>query len=148
MDTIALNASVAMWIVGKVATVREGIEPARELLLGERCGRKSRRRGNFIVHEPEIFRDRRGARAVWWARDQRGICGAPAHAAAIWARGVSGGGVATVLIGRDTRGSGVALEAAVVRGLRAGGAEPISLGVLPTPAVARAVRESAARLGW
>ncbi len=87
----------------------------------------------------------------------RGLYGGPvineefaarlAYAAAIWARGVSGGGVATVLIGRDTRGSGVALEAAVVRGLRAGGAEPISLGVLPTPAVARAVRESAARLG-
>jgi anthranilate phosphoribosyltransferase len=34
VDTIALNAAVAMWIVGKVATVREGIEPARELLLG------------------------------------------------------------------------------------------------------------------
>ena len=34
MDTVALNAAVALWIVGRVATVREGIEPARELLLG------------------------------------------------------------------------------------------------------------------
>ena len=34
VDTIALNAAVALWIVGKVATVREGIQPARELLLG------------------------------------------------------------------------------------------------------------------
>ena len=34
VDTIALNAAVALWIVGKVATVREGIEPARDLLLG------------------------------------------------------------------------------------------------------------------
>jgi phosphoglucosamine mutase len=39
------------------------------------------------------------------------------------------------------------LEAAVARGLRAGGAVPVSLGVLPTPAVARAVRESDAHLG-
>ena len=34
VDTIALNVAVALWIVGKVATVREGIEPARDLLLG------------------------------------------------------------------------------------------------------------------
>ena len=34
-----------------------------------------------------------------------------------------------VFIGRDTRSSGVALEAAVARGLRAGGVEPIGLGV-------------------
>ncbi len=33
-DTIALNAAVAMWLVGKTATVREGIPVARELLLG------------------------------------------------------------------------------------------------------------------
>jgi phosphoglucosamine mutase len=52
-----------------------------------------------------------------------------------------------VLIGRDTRGSGVSLEAAVARGLRAGGAEPVSLGVAPTPAVARAVRTDGAALG-
>ncbi len=70
-----------------------------------------------------------------------------AHAAAIWSRGADGGGAVKGFIGRDTRGSGGALEAAVARGLRAGGAEPISLGVLPTPAVARAVRESDARLG-
>lgn len=52
-----------------------------------------------------------------------------------------------VLIGRDTRFSGTALEAALARGLRAGGAEPVSLGVLPTPAVARAVRAERAALG-
>ncbi|MDO8390227.1 MAG: phosphoglucosamine mutase [Actinomycetota bacterium] len=40
------------------------------------------------------------------------------------------------LIGRDTRESGAALEAAVVAGLAAGGAEPVSLGVVPTPALA------------
>jgi len=52
-----------------------------------------------------------------------------------------------VLVGRDTRHSGASLEAAVMRGLKAGGAEPVSLGVLPTPAVARAVRSEGAVLG-
>lgn len=40
------------------------------------------------------------------------------------------------LIGRDTRESGEALEAAVAAGLAAGGAEPVSVGVVPTPALA------------
>ena len=53
----------------------------------------------------------------------------------------------SVLIGRDTRESGVSLEAALARGLRAGGAAPVSLGVLPTPAVARAVVKQSAVLG-
>jgi anthranilate phosphoribosyltransferase len=34
VDTIVLNAAVAMWIVGRVGTVREGLTPAREFLLG------------------------------------------------------------------------------------------------------------------
>jgi anthranilate phosphoribosyltransferase len=34
VDTVALNAAVAMWIVGKVSSVREGLGPARELLIG------------------------------------------------------------------------------------------------------------------
>jgi phosphoglucosamine mutase len=52
-----------------------------------------------------------------------------------------------VLIGRDTRFSGSALEAAVARGLAAGGAQPVSLGVLPTPAIARAVQSGGFALG-
>jgi phosphoglucosamine mutase len=40
------------------------------------------------------------------------------------------------LVGRDTRESGPALEQALVDGLREGGATPIRVGVLPTPAVA------------
>jgi phosphoglucosamine mutase len=63
-------------------------------------------------------------------------------AAASWA-GQSG----RVVVGRDTRASGPALEAAVMRGVRAAGAQPVSLGVLPTPAVARAVRTERAILG-
>jgi anthranilate phosphoribosyltransferase len=34
VDTIVLNSAVALWIVGRTATVRDGLEPARELLLG------------------------------------------------------------------------------------------------------------------
>lgn len=52
-----------------------------------------------------------------------------------------------VLIGRDTRASGEALVKAVAAGLAAAGLEPVSLGVVPTPAVARAVRLSGAVLG-
>lgn len=40
VDTIVLNAAVAMWIVGKVGSVREGIAPARDLLLGGAVRRK------------------------------------------------------------------------------------------------------------
>ena len=43
-----------------------------------------------------------------------------------------------VLIGRDTRISGTMLEAALTAGLCAAGSDVVSLGVLPTPAVARA----------
>lgn len=56
-------------------------------------------------------------------------------------------GIGRVYIGRDTRASGPSLEAALARGLRAGGAEPISLGVVPTPAVSRAVWKEGARMG-
>ena len=34
VDTIVLNAAVAMWIVGKTPGVRDGLDSARELLLG------------------------------------------------------------------------------------------------------------------
>ncbi len=51
------------------------------------------------------------------------------------------------VIGRDTRASGASLADAVARGLRAGGCEPVALGVLPTPAVARAVRIGREALG-
>ena len=40
------------------------------------------------------------------------------------------------LTGRDTRESGPALEQALINGLRAAGRAPVSLGVLPTPALA------------
>jgi phosphoglucosamine mutase len=86
----------------------------------------------------------------------RGIYGGPVMnedfawrlgaAAAAWlrARGVAAG---TVLIGRDTRTSGVSLAQALADGLAQGGFEPLSLGILPTPAVSRAVRIRQAALG-
>lgn len=40
VDTVALNAAVAMWVVGRTASVAEGIEPARELLVGGAVARK------------------------------------------------------------------------------------------------------------
>lgn len=58
-------------------------------------------------------------------------------------RGESG----TVLIGRDTRASGVELLAGLTRGFHAAGWKVVDLGVLPTPAVARAVREDGVELG-
>jgi phosphoglucosamine mutase len=71
------------------------------------------------------------------------------YAAVAWLRAQSRVGAAgnRILIGRDTRASGTALEAAVARGIRAAGGEPVSLGVVPTPAVARAVQASRAQLG-
>lgn len=62
-------------------------------------------------------------------------------AAATWA----GGGA--VLLGRDTRASGDSLLHAVAAGLLAGGMEPADLGIVPTPAVSRAVRLRRAALG-
>ena len=41
-----------------------------------------------------------------------------------------------VLIGRDTRESGLHIAERIARGLVASGAEPVSAGVLPTPGVA------------
>ena len=34
VDTIVLNAAVGLWLVGRVSSVRDGVAPARELLLG------------------------------------------------------------------------------------------------------------------
>ncbi|HEY1764450.1 MAG TPA: phosphoglucosamine mutase [Opitutaceae bacterium] len=68
------------------------------------------------------------------------------EAAARWlvSRGVASG---KVLIGRDTRTSGAALVSALGAGLAARGARPVSLGIVPTPAVSRAVRLDGAALG-
>jgi phosphoglucosamine mutase len=58
-----------------------------------------------------------------------------------------GGGVQRVLIGRDTRASGESLLEAIAAGLASVGVDAVSLGVLPTPAVAAAVVRERAVLG-
>ena len=40
IDTIVLNAAVGLYVVGRVSEIREGIEPARDLLLGGDVARK------------------------------------------------------------------------------------------------------------
>jgi phosphoglucosamine mutase len=52
-----------------------------------------------------------------------------------------GGAAAKVLIGRDTRESGSALEQGLADGLLSTGAHAVMLGVVPTPAVAFLVRD-------
>ncbi len=52
-----------------------------------------------------------------------------------------------VIIGRDTRRSGPMLEAALAAGLAAAGVDVLSLGVLPTPAIAEAVPALGAAAG-
>ena len=53
-------------------------------------------------------------------------------------------GKGTVVIGRDTRVSGPEIQAALIEGLKRGGAEVLTVGVLPTPAIARmAIRYNA-----
>ena len=99
--------------------------------------------GGPVINED--FAARLGCAAAAWLRgvgERRGVRGFSLDGERRQSRGVG-----RVLIGRDTRGSGAALEAAVASGLRAANAEPISLGIVPTPAVARAVRASGARLG-
>ena len=62
------------------------------------------------------------------------------RAATLWAGNAApsdkGSDPGRVLIGRDTRGSGPELEAALARGIVSAGGTAILAGVLPTPAVA------------
>lgn len=52
-----------------------------------------------------------------------------------------------VYIGRDTRASGAKLELALAGGLVSEGLKPVTLGVVPTPAVSLALRTAPAALG-
>ena len=53
----------------------------------------------------------------------------------------------TVIIGRDTRGSGPWIEAALTKGLATGGVNVISAGIMPTGALSIAVAETSAAMG-
>lgn len=97
------------------------------------------------------------ARRFFGTDGVRGTYGTPAMdealaarlgaAAAAWARARGAAPGARVLIGRDPRASGPALLAALARGVAAAGLTPVSLGIVPTPAVSRAVRTEGAPLG-
>ncbi|HEX2044325.1 MAG TPA: phosphoglucosamine mutase [Gaiellaceae bacterium] len=71
-----------------------------------------------------------GVRGVVGEELSEALVGRLGRAFALWSGGTS------VLVGRDTRASGPALEAALARGLGSGGSEVLLGGVLPTPAVA------------
>jgi anthranilate phosphoribosyltransferase len=49
VNTIALNAAVAMWIVGRTSSVAEGVAGARDLLLGGAVARKIRDTRDFFA---------------------------------------------------------------------------------------------------
>ncbi len=68
-------------------------------------------------------------------------------AAACWLLENGAAHGASVLIGRDTRASGASLGQALADGLACGGCQPCTLDVLPTPAVARAMRTRGSALG-
>lgn len=53
----------------------------------------------------------------------------------------------TILIGRDTRGSGIMLEMAVAAGIISAGGKPIFLGLIPTPGVAYWAKKQERGLG-
>ena len=70
------------------------------------------------------------------------------RAAALWAKApgnaATGSDPGRVLIGRDTRGSGPELEAALARGISSAGWTAVLAGVVPTPAVALLAEDVAA----
>jgi len=76
----------------------------------------------------EAFASRLGAAAARFAREK-------------------GASSPVVYIGRDTRASGASLEAALAGGLATEGFKPVTLGVVPTPAVSLALRTAPAAFG-
>lgn len=64
-----------------------------------------------------------------------------------WLRAQAQVSAGAVLIGRDTRASGEVLMKALAAGLATAGWAAVDLGVLPTPAVSRAVKADGAALG-
>jgi phosphoglucosamine mutase len=95
------------------------------------------------------------ARKLFGTDGIRAIAGQPPlDATTIYAVGLAlahsltrSGSAARVLIGRDTRESGPWITATLAAGLKAGGAEVESAGILPTPAVAFLVRKHGFQAG-
>jgi phosphoglucosamine mutase len=76
-----------------------------------------------------------GVRGIYGEALDAGLAERLARAATLWS------GAQDVFVGRDTRGSGVDLEQAVIRGIVSTGATARLGGILPTPAVALEARE-------
>src|SRR5271157_1671466 len=135
--------------------------------LGRMCGGRSARPGRSSSGAPWSERSRKPAistnsrarpmqRLYFGTDGVRGPYGGPVMneafvarlgaAAAGWleSRGVRSG---RVLIGRDTRASGASLAGAFGEGFLRTGGRPVALGIVPTPAVSRAVRLGGASLG-
>ncbi|MCX7669855.1 MAG: phosphomannomutase/phosphoglucomutase, partial [Anaerolineae bacterium] len=91
--------------------------------------------------------------SIFKAYDIRGIVGQTLTADVAWrvgsafARASRSAGVEQVAVGRDGRLSGPMLHAALVAGLRAGGARVLDLGMVTTPMVYFACATTAARSG-
>jgi phosphoglucosamine mutase len=79
-----------------------------------------------------------GVRGIVGADLTAGLVARLGSAYGTWSQGES------VLVGRDTRASGPELERALASGLAAAGANVVSGGILPTPAVALLAQESGA----
>jgi phosphoglucosamine mutase len=87
------------------------------------------------------------ARRYFGTDGVRGVVGGDLTADLVTRLGAAYGawsGGETVLVGRDTRASGVELERALAAGLAAGGSHVVFGGILPTPAVALLAEESGA----
>jgi phosphoglucosamine mutase len=70
-----------------------------------------------------------------------------AAAACFAKKGLGSASESPVIIGRDTRASGIELEAAVAAGIRSRGLKVVSVGAAPTPVVSFAVRHYRAAFG-
>jgi len=98
------------------------VNDARDLVLAGGAGKHSRTRRWFGTD---------GVRGVVGESLTEDLVERLGKAATLWA-----GAGSRVLVGRDTRGSGPAMEEALTRGIVSAGGTAVLAGVLPTPAVA------------
>src|SRR5580704_10396811 len=113
--------------------------PARSSARRPACTRHARRRSSRSASRALLTNLRSMARRYFGTDGVRGIAGEfltvdlverLGRAAVLWC------GAERVFVGRDTRASGIAFEAALAEGIASAGATAILGGVLPTPAVA------------
>jgi phosphoglucosamine mutase len=101
--------------------------------------------GGPVVNE--AFFARLAFAAGCWTKEQSDFAKASGYVSGRPQNARPARGAGKILIGRDTRVSGEGLVRAVWAGLHTVGLEPVDLGVLPTPAVALAMKAARAALG-